>query len=141
MITSLIFAGGCVLALGFLSLLSRAALLACVTAAWLIIGGHFVVALVLADWLSAIVLALHALALAVIIAIASKARRARAIMHEFDRAFAAVHFPSREAPGAPHGAGDAGKRDGERDAPNLLGMGSTAGSAGLPRSFSAGDQP
>ena len=48
----------------------------------------------------------------------------------------AAQTPSREAPGAPPGAGDAGKRDGERDAPILPGDGSTAGRAGRPRSFS-----
>jgi hypothetical protein len=58
-----------------------------------------------------------------------------AILQDLRRADAAAS-PSGQAPGGAHAPGAAGKRDGERDAPNLPGDGSTAGSAGLPRSFS-----
>lgn len=59
-----------------------------------------------------------------------------ALLLDIRRANAAAFSPSREAPGAPLGAGDAGKRDGERHAPSLpSGLHSTAGCAGRPRSF------
>jgi hypothetical protein len=47
-----------------------------------------------------------------------------------------VSSPSGQAPGGAHAPGEAGERDGERDAPNLPGIHATAGRAGRPRSFS-----
>lgn len=48
------------------------------------------------------------------------------------------HSPSGQAPGGAHAPGEAGKRDGERNAPMLPGGCTTAGRAGRPRSFSGG---
>lgn len=50
----------------------------------------------------------------------------------------AAHSSSGQAPGGAHAPGEADKRDGERHAPMLPGLHSTAGCAGRPRSFSEG---
>ncbi len=47
-----------------------------------------------------------------------------------------MNSPSGQAPGGAHAPGEAGERDGERHAPILPGVCTTAGRAGRPRSFS-----
>ena len=58
-----------------------------------------------------------------------------AVFTDLRRAEAAAVSPPGQAPGGAHAPGEAGKRDGERDAPILPGEQSTAGCAGRPRSF------
>jgi hypothetical protein len=116
---SLVFAGGCVLALAGLRL-------APILAQRLAVGGLLGLGLA--------VLA-HGGVLAGLVLL-GMAYGLHAILTDIRRAEGAAPSPSCEAPGAPSGAGDAGERDGERNAPKLpVACPSTAGCAGRPRSF------
>ena len=127
-LSSVIFAGGCVLALGFLTLCRAALQRAILAVLWgcLLAGLAWPAAWALDDGL----LLASSLLAAVLWALG-------AILHDIRRADAAS-LASCQAPGAPHGAGDAGERDGERYAPILPGGQSTAERAGRSRSFSGG---
>lgn len=154
---SLIFAGACVMGFAALRLSPRWAQL--LVFAVLVFAGVSLVLLGVVERAGGPILA-GLLVLAFAYAL-------DAILQDIRRANAAAQPPSREAPGAPSGAGDAGKRArggaalsdsggsaaGERDAPMLRdGVSSTAGcarrgaalgvsggsAAGRPRSFSEG---
>lgn len=122
MVQSLLFAGACTLVFGGLSLMPRHAQILVLVLLGAVVVWVAVVAALLAEPL----MMLGALMLTGLLA-------------GLDAML--VHLrnsPSREAPGAPLGAGDAGERDGERNAPILPGGQQTAGRAGRPRAFSEG---
>lgn len=126
---SLIGAGACVLALAVLSFAAR----------WvqvLVLGA----VIALGGWLVARgVVELDGGAALAGFMLMALAWGLNAILTDIRRANAAALSPSCEAPGAPLGAGDAGKRDGERYAPSSRdGVSTTAGCAGRPRAFSEG---
>lgn len=120
---SLLFAGGCVLGLGLLTLLAR----------WmqvLLIGcGIIGAAIVLAEAANRLDSGLLLGGLMLLAGLWGL----DAVLRDLRRP---MNSPSGLAPGGAHAPGEAGKRDGERDAPILPGDGPTAGRAGRPRAFS-----
>jgi hypothetical protein len=125
-IQSLIFAGACVLGLAALSMARR--WVQVVVVGVVIALGAVLLAQAVLRWDGGVALGgLMVLGFGYAL---------NAILQDLRRANAAALSPSGQAPGGAHAPGEAGKRDGERDAPNLPGDGSTAGCAGRPRSFS-----
>jgi hypothetical protein len=130
-IQSLFAAGACVLALAALRLSARWAQV-------LVVGAL----VVLGAWLLAhgVIHLQGGAALAGLMLIGA-GYGLNAILLDIRRANAAALTPSGQAPGGAHAPGAAGKRDGERYAPRLpIGVSTTAGCAGRPRSFSEGGQ-
>jgi hypothetical protein len=123
-VASLLFAGGCALAFGALTIAPRWAQVV-VTGAGIVLGG---------TWIGHGVIQLDGGGLLAGLMLLALFWGLDALLVELRRPV--TNSPSGQAPGGAHAPGEAGERDGERHAPILPGVGSTAGRAGRPRSFS-----